>query len=605
MAAQERRPSAGRSGGGTSARARVALVPGVAEGRVAVADVQRPRAACARRGRTRCCSRRSQSWSSTRQGGARPKGSSGSRRPEVALARRRARCSGEVVHGAPREAPRGAGLVVEQRGDRRARARRRSSRRRCARRRAAPAGSRGPGRAWASRTSVPRRRVPMPATGAWRTTSSSCVRSFAASSWRPACCPSSPVATAQAVVPQPASAFRDSVGVSTHIVYYDTPYGDWPKVVQRLRQLGVRHVRDGVYANPAPQWRDWNERYYQRRRARRRAGMRFDFGMGRPGSETGTLDQLLDVVGGRLRGATDALEAPNEFDHFVGGRRWPGAARPPTGASSTARRRRAPPCATLPVIGPSLMAPRRAPAARRPARVPRRREHPPLHGRPDARRRRTCAPSSRAMSSVSGRKPVWATEAGLPQRRSGPATASRRSPRRPGRSTSCARSSSTSSRASGAPTPTSCSTSPPSPALRRSEQHFGLLRHDFSPKPAYTALRNLLALMGPDQAARRRPRAGAPRPLRARLGRAPPRPAAGRRDLLVALWRLDSVWNRTTRRAVRVEARRVTVAAARRGRRPRRRPGRRDDVGAYPARRPRARRAGRRPARPRGDPPAR
>ena len=135
------------------------------------------------------------------------------------------------------------------------------------------------------------------------------------------------VATAQAVVPQPASAFRDSVGVSTHIVYYDTPYGDWPKVVQRLQQLGVRHVRDGVYANPAPQWRDWNERYYRAVELAARAGMRFDFGMGRPGSETGTLDQLLDVVSGRLRGATDALEAPNEFDHFVGGRRWPSRAR--------------------------------------------------------------------------------------------------------------------------------------------------------------------------------------------------------------------------------------------------------------------------------------
>ena len=89
------------------------------------------------------------------------------------------------------------------------------------------------------------------------------------------------------------------------------------------------------------------------------------------------------------------------------------------------------------------------------------------------------------------------------------------------------------------------------PALRKSEQHFGLLRHDFSPKPAYTALRNLLALMGPDQA-----RSGRLRNVRLGL----PGRASGVRRLvlqradgtvLVALWRLDSVWNRTTRRAGR------------------------------------------------------
>ena len=33
------------------------------------------------------------------------------------------------------------------------------------------------------------------------------------------------------------------------------------------------------------------------------------------------------VVGGRLRHAAEALEAPNEFDHYVGGPRWPAALR--------------------------------------------------------------------------------------------------------------------------------------------------------------------------------------------------------------------------------------------------------------------------------------
>ena len=121
-------------------------------------------------------------------------------------------------------------------------------------------------------------------------------------------------------------------------------------------------------------------------------------------------------------------------------------------------------------------------------------------------------------------------------------------------------------------------------------------------KPAFTALRNLLTLVGPRPA-----RAARLRPLRLGL----PGRASGVRRLvlqradgtyLVALWRLDSVWDRTARRDVRVRGALVTVAAARRRRRPRQPPGRRDDVGGPAARRPRARRAGRRPARPRGQP---
>lgn len=47
----------------------------------------------------------------------------------------------------------------------------------------------------------------------------------------------------------------------------------------------------------------------------------------------------------------------------------------------------------------------------------------------------------------------------------------------------------------------------PDPAGREPEWHFGLLRNDFSPKPAFTALRNLLAVVGSD------PGIAPPRPL--------------------------------------------------------------------------------------------
>ena len=131
-----------------------------------------------------------------------------------------------------------------------------------------------------------------------------------------------PAAAAYPVTPKSAPAFRDSVGVVTHAVYYDTAYGDWPKVVARLQELGVRHLRDGVYANPTDEWRDWNERYYRAVELAAAHGMRFTFGMGHPGSTSGTIDQLVAAVAGRLRPAAEALEAPNEFDKYGGVRHW-------------------------------------------------------------------------------------------------------------------------------------------------------------------------------------------------------------------------------------------------------------------------------------------
>ena len=47
--------------------------------------------------------------------------------------------------------------------------------------------------------------------------------------------------------PSPARAFGDSIGVNTHIGWYDTAgYGDFDPIESRLRELGVRYVRDGL-----------------------------------------------------------------------------------------------------------------------------------------------------------------------------------------------------------------------------------------------------------------------------------------------------------------------------------------------------------------------
>lgn len=56
-------------------------------------------------------------------------------------------------------------------------------------------------------------------------------------------------ATAQGVIRErarSADSFIDSIGVATHLRYLDTSYGRYTEVVEpRLRELGIRHIRDG------------------------------------------------------------------------------------------------------------------------------------------------------------------------------------------------------------------------------------------------------------------------------------------------------------------------------------------------------------------------
>jgi hypothetical protein len=376
-----------------------------------------------------------------------------------------------------------------------------------------------------------------------------------------------PAASADAVKPKSAGSFRDSVGVVTHVVYYDTAYGDWSRVVSKLDELGVKHLRDGLFGNPAPEWRDWNERYFQAVDLAAAHGMRFDFIVGKPGFPGGTLDQLLKVAGGRLRHATEALEEPNEYDHFNGGRGW--AARLTRYSRDLYRKvKRNPALRGLPVIGPAFG------TAGGASRVGNQRSyldvgniHPYTYGlSPDPKHIR--AELARG-AAVAGRKPVWATEAGFHNAMRSPAS------EQPGVSERAAAVYLTRTflqhYKSGIRRTYAYELldEQRNPRGRDPEQHYGLLRRDFSPKPAYTALKNLLALMGP-----RKPggRAGL-RPLRldvsgpADLHQLLLRRADGR--YLVALWRTASVWDPARKRGLRVAPRSVSVAvpAAKRVRR--------------------------------------
>ena len=405
-------------------------------------------------------------------------------------------------------------------------------------------------------------------------------------------------AGADRVTPKSASGFRDSVGVVTHAVYYDTAYGDWSKVVARLRELGVTHVRDGLYANESPEWKDWTERYYRAVDLAAFNGIRFDFGVGQPGARIGTLDQLLNVAAGRLRHAVEAFEAPNEFDKYVGGRRWP--ERLADYSRKLYRKVNAhPTLRSVPVVGPSFA------TVGGPGRLGNQRAwmdvgnvHPYTGGRsPDPFHLRTELVRA---SAVSGNKPVWATEAGFHnalRARSGQPPVSESAAAvyhlrtflehyRNGIERTYAY---------------ELVDEKPEPGLRDPEQHFGLLRHDMSRKPAFTALKNLLTAVGSGDG---RVPAPSPADRRERRGRrAPPGATASGRHLPGgAVAARELVGHRPPPPSPR-------GSPAPAGQGSRRRPGGRDRSGPVAAepsaadaeglREPRARRA---PAAPRGHP---
>jgi hypothetical protein len=365
----------------------------------------------------------------------------------------------------------------------------------------------------------------------------------------------SAASTATAVEPKSASDFRDSIGVSTHIVYYSTAYGNWPLLVDRLQELGIRHLRDGTYANPGAQWRKWNERYYQAVEYAADRGLRFNFGLGNPGYEAGTLDQLIEVVAGRLRRAAEAVEGPNEYDKFVGGPRW--ASVLASYSRDLYRKVKAnPSLRSLPVVGPSLSE-RNGPlkVGDQSAWLDRGNIHPYAGGA--SPNPLWIAAERDRIAHISGRKPVWATEAGFHNA----VNASTGMP--------------PTSEAAGAVYVLRTVLEHfksgiartylyelvdlyPDPGAKNPNWSFGLLRNDYTPKPAYTALRNLLTLVGDDQQKSRLT------PLQLKLSGAD---AAVRHLVLqradgtyvVALWRLSSVWDRDRRRPVHVPSRRVEL----------------------------------------------
>ncbi len=353
-------------------------------------------------------------------------------------------------------------------------------------------------------------------------------------------------AGAKPQLPRRATSFLDSVGVNVHMSYFDTAYRHWERVRAKLVELGVRHVRDGACPGCAEQ--------RQRLQALAAAGIRTDYIMGRPG-DSPSIRKLVAMVAGPMRSTVDALEGPNEFDRGSP-HAWVRRLRRYQHRLYRAVRS-APSLAGVPVFGPTLVF---GGDFRRLGSLARYTDfgnvHPYSGGKVPAA---NLGFNRRKEKLVAPRRPLVASEAGFHNARYS------RDGNRP-----------VSERAQAEYVPRlfldffrsgvsrtyvyELLDENANPSRSNAQKHYGLLRHNFSEKPAFRTLKALLHSLGPPSS----PAfplvpldygfaPGAPRDLRQLLLQ------TGPRTYSLVLWRNVSVWNTDALRTRRVRPRTVKV----------------------------------------------
>ena len=325
-----------------------------------------------------------------------------------------------------------------------------------------------------------------------------------------------------------ADAFVDSIGVGTHLNYFDTAYARLPELVARLRELGVHHIREAV---PAP-----TGQHADALRAVGAAGLKATLGNGDPGSDPARwVADGISLIGDQAV----AFEAPNELDN-TDYADWPAQLRTYMPALVAAVREQAP---GADVIGPSFID--SASRALIPNDLPGLfNGHPYSGGLPPEGaldqaldERRATTPGRGVVFTEAGYHNALNATAGQP-----PA----------------------SEEAAAVYLPRLLATAfgagvrrtflyelvdeKPDPGLIDAEQHFGLLRNDLSPKPAFTAIKTMIAAVQASPGER----SGAPLEPQVQVDSGDPveRVTLQRADgsLAILLWRPVSVWDRDARK---------------------------------------------------------
>jgi hypothetical protein len=357
-------------------------------------------------------------------------------------------------------------------------------------------------------------------------------------------------AAAPALTPvqaRPADSLVDSYGVVTHLTY--DSYRDLPQVTEKLTELGVRHLRTRLYAN--------NKYEYEAMRSLAALGMRFNVVMGTPIAEKQTPEILVNTLVKEMpSGVVESVEGANEWN-LKDRPNWVSELRAHQKRLYTAVKSN-PVTRDLPVLAPALgMRKGYTELGDLSAYSDFGNNHLyPGGQQPSARIDETTA----AERAVVGDKPIYYTEAGYHNALN---TSGTHFP--------------TTEAAAGTYAPQlllehfirgtvrvynyELLDEGSDPGKSDQEDNFGLVRHDFTPKPAFTAMKNLLALAAdpgpaftPGSLAYRVD--GAPSDLRQVL--------LQKRDgrFLLLLWREASVYDRVAKKPLTVTPAKLSVELA-------------------------------------------
>lgn len=359
------------------------------------------------------------------------------------------------------------------------------------------------------------------------------------------------------VTPGSAPALRQRAGVVVHNTYWgDTAYDDWARCIGALKTLGANRVRDLATKDPNAGWQAEHEKRLGMLAA---AGIHALFGFGSRAYLDVGLDGPLSTVK-KFRAMTIGIEGPNELD-ISGRTNWPSDMRD-WQTRLYQKVKGDPALKDLTVVGPSFGGGYDGARAGQPQGSSRDKAgdlsavmdagnlHPYTAG--STPNPTHLAREKAENAKVAGKKPFWATEVGQHDNLLTLGSCSQKAAAVYGPRTLLEHDSAGIQQSFLY----ELIDDKADPTGQESEWHFGLLNNDFSPKPVYRSLKNMLALCGGE---------GSPQlvPLDYSVSDGAVRHRLYRRTdgkWLLFLWRTNEVWNRDTKKDLTVAPVAVNVS---------------------------------------------